>query len=128
MRLFGRSRLNWMLEGERFKSIDDRLSTVGLWIIVALRVNPLTSSDLVSYAAGLTKMPTWKVMLGTALGMAPFCWAQAYLADELLSAFPNLVYPLIILCVVYFVIAAAAICKLVTRKHSRVDETEFHST
>lgn len=73
----------------------------GIWVIFFLRVNPITSSDLVSYAAGLTPMAVWKVMLGTALGMAPLCWLQAYLAEGLMEAFPALLYPLLAACGIY---------------------------
>ena len=81
------------------------------WIVFLLRVNPLTSSDFVSYAAGATTMPLWKLMLGTFLGMAPLCWAQSYLADEILTAYPKLIYPLLIACAVYTVVVV-----LVARK------------
>ena len=52
------------------------------WLVFLLRLNPLTSSDLVSYAAGLTHLPTWQLMLATLAGMAPLCFAQAYFADQ----------------------------------------------
>ena len=112
MRILGRSRLEWMWETERLKALDRRFSAAGVWIVFALRVNPLTSSDLVSYAAGLTSVPTWKVMAGTLLGMAPLCFAQAYLADELLSAYPDLIVPLLGVCVVYVVVVVVALRKL----------------
>ena len=51
--------------------------------------NPLTSSDLVSYAAGLVGIAPWKVFVGTLAGMAPLCYAQAYLADRLLRLLPG---------------------------------------
>ena len=72
MRLFGRKRLDRLLSGSRFETYAQRLSHAGVWIVLAMRINPLTSSDLVSYAAGLTRIPVWKVMLGTLLGM-PHC-------------------------------------------------------
>lgn len=73
----------------------------GVWVIFFLRANPFTSSDLVSYAAGLTTIPVWKVLCGTALGMAPLCWLQSYLAQGLMEAFPGLLYPLLIACGIY---------------------------
>ena len=73
----------------------------GIWVVFFLRVNPFTSSDLVSYAAGLTPMPVWKVVLGTAMGMAPLCWLQSYLAEGLMEAFPALLYPLLVACGIY---------------------------
>lgn len=60
-----------------------RLSERGAWIVFLLRVNPLTSSDLVSYAAGLAGVRPHQVAVGTVFGMAPLCYAQAYLAQSL---------------------------------------------
>jgi len=101
IRVLGGRRLRAWLEQGRLQRYHERLSRSGLWVILLLRVNPLTSSDLVSYAAGLTGIPLWKVVLGTLLGMAPLCWAQAYLADGILRAIPQLLYPLLLLCVLY---------------------------
>jgi uncharacterized membrane protein YdjX (TVP38/TMEM64 family) len=92
--------------------IADLIAQRGAWVVFLLRVNPLTSSDLVSYAAGLTQIPLWKLMLGTLVGMAPLCYAQAYLADELLTAFPSLLYPLTVACLVYVAIVVWVLAKL----------------
>jgi uncharacterized membrane protein YdjX (TVP38/TMEM64 family) len=83
------------------RPLEPMLERRGIWVVFFLRVNPLTSSDLVSYAAGLARMPVWKVVAGTALGMAPLCWLQSYLAQGLMQAFPGLVYPLVVACIVY---------------------------
>lgn len=98
--LGGRRFTSWLQQGQ-LKMYQERLSRSGMWLILLLRINPLTSSDLVSYAAGLTGIPIWKVMLGSLLGMAPLCWTQAYLADGILRAVPQLLYPLMILCGIY---------------------------
>ena len=84
----------------------------GAWVVFLLRVNPLTSSDLVSYAAGLTHLPVWKLMLGTLAGMAPLCFAQAYLAEGLLAAFPFLIYPLLAACAVYGLVVVWVLSRL----------------
>ena len=104
IRVLGGKRFTAWLEQGRLKMYQERLSRSGMWLILLLRINPLTSSDLVSYAAGLAGIPVWKVMLGTLLGMAPLCWAQAYLADGVLRAIPQLLYPLLALCGIYVVI------------------------
>jgi uncharacterized membrane protein YdjX (TVP38/TMEM64 family) len=59
------------------------LAERGAWIIFLLRVNPLTSSDLVSYAAGLAGVRPSRVAIGTFFGMAPHCYLQAYLAASI---------------------------------------------
>ncbi len=103
IRVLGGKRFTAWLEQGRLRMYQERLSRSGMWLILLLRINPLTSSDLVSYAAGLAGIPVWKVMLGTLLGMATLCWAQAYLADGILRAIPQLLYPLLILCGIYAV-------------------------
>jgi len=102
--------------GQKFrtslKNTVPALERNGIWVVFFLRANPFTSSDLVSYAAGLAGMPTWKVLLGTGLGMAPLCWLQAYLAEGILEAFPALVYPLVATCIVYGFVALWIIRRL----------------
>jgi uncharacterized membrane protein YdjX (TVP38/TMEM64 family) len=101
MRVFIGRRAEEYLERSALARYEERISRRGAWVIFLLRVNPLTSSDLVSYAAGLTHLSVWKLMLGTLAGMAPLCFAQSYLADGLLTAFPLLIYPLVAACVAY---------------------------
>jgi len=84
----------------------------GILSVAVLRVNPLTSSDLVSYAAGLTPLSSATVMIGTGIGMIPLCYAQAYLSMGLFTMFPWLIWPLAIGCVLYAVFVAVAIWKL----------------
>jgi uncharacterized membrane protein YdjX (TVP38/TMEM64 family) len=71
------------------RALTARLRAKGLWVIFLLRLNPLTSSDLVSYAAGLVGVPLWKVAVGTLAGMTPLCFAQAYFADRLFQLLPG---------------------------------------
>ena len=111
MRILGRPYIERAMDGNSVRKYETRLVRSGVWIVFLLRVNPLTSSDFVSYAAGATTMPLWKLMLGTFLGMAPLCWAQSYLADEILTAYPKLIYPLLVACAVYTVVVV-----LVARK------------
>lgn len=101
IRWLGGKRFAAWLEQGRLSVYREKLARAGLWVILLFRINPLTSSDLVSYAAGLAGIPVWKVMAGTCLGMAPLCWAQAYFSEGVLNAIPQLIYPLIGLCVVY---------------------------
>ena len=113
MREFGRPLAQRWFQGESLRIYEAQLTRRGAWVVFLLRVNPLTSTDLVSYAAGLTSMPISKVMLGTLLGMAPLCWAQAYLADTLLHAIPELIYPLLIACLIYTLCVLWIIRKLI---------------
>jgi uncharacterized membrane protein YdjX (TVP38/TMEM64 family) len=73
----------------RLERYAQRIQRRGLWLVALLRVNPLTSSDLVSYAAGVAGVPIWRVAAGTAIGMAPLCYAQSFAAEWLFDVLPG---------------------------------------
>lgn len=104
---------------ESLEPLQTLLERRGGWIILLLRVNPLTSSDMVSYAAGFSRISVVTVMLATALGMAPLCYAQAYLSDGLFRVFPGLVYPLLGLCIVYLIVLLMIMRRWSRRQHRR---------
>lgn len=72
----------------RLQRYGDVIARRGLVVIILLRLNPLTSSDLVSYAAGFVGVPVWRVAVGTAIGMAPLCFAQSYASEWLFRWLP----------------------------------------
>jgi len=94
-RTLGEEAVTRRLEGSRLAGHVEAIREKGLWVILLLRLNPLTSSDMVSYAAGAIGVPVWRVALGTFIGMAPLCFAQAYLAEQIFKILPGAVYVLI---------------------------------
>jgi len=66
----------------KFARVRERLARNGGWVVFVLRINPLTSADFVSYAAGAAGVPARSVAIGTLFGMAPQCYLQAYLAER----------------------------------------------
>jgi uncharacterized membrane protein YdjX (TVP38/TMEM64 family) len=105
-------------DAQRFLKYRDLLRDRGLWIVLLLRANPLTSSDLVSYAAGIAGVPVWKVGIGTLVGMAPLCYLQAYFAERVFDIIPGSV---VLLGVVIFI---AAFVFVVVKGWSRRPEPE----
>ena len=94
---------------ERLQSVLERR---GVWLIVLLRLNPLTSTDLISYAAGFTRIPIRNVMLATGMGMAPMCFAQSWLSDSIFNTWPQLLWPLLIVSVAYVVVVTFVVARL----------------
>lgn len=90
----GEEALARRIEGTKLATYRTAIQQRGLWVVLLLRVNPLTSSDLVSYMAGAVGVPIWRVALGTFIGMAPLCYAQAYLAEQIFDILPGAVYVL----------------------------------
>jgi uncharacterized membrane protein YdjX (TVP38/TMEM64 family) len=64
------------------KKLDNFSLKYGSLSIFFLRLNPLTSSDLFSYAAGLTKMDFKKFLLATTLALIPTIFLQTYLGEK----------------------------------------------
>ena len=90
----GEEALARRIEGTKLSAYRAAIQQRGLWVVLLLRVNPLTSSDLVSYMAGAVGVPIWRVALGTFIGMAPLCYAQSYLAEQIFDILPGAVYVL----------------------------------
>ena len=86
--VIGQDGLARRTDGTRLQPYIELLRRRALWVVLLLRINPLTSSDLVSYAAGAAGVPVWKVAAGTVVGMAPLCFAQAYLAEQVFARLP----------------------------------------
>ncbi len=53
--------------------------------VFASRLLPFLSFDIISYAAGLTPLKTWRFAIATLLGIAPASFLLAHFGDELAS-------------------------------------------
>lgn len=100
---------------ESLEKLHGELERRGLKIIVLLRLNPLTSTDLLSYAAGFTRIPVSQVMLATGIGMAPLCFAQSWLSDSIFHRWPQLIWPLLVCGIVYLIVVVYVLVKMVRR-------------
>jgi uncharacterized membrane protein YdjX (TVP38/TMEM64 family) len=76
-------------DGSQLDKYRRLLERRGMWLVLLLRLNPLTTSDLVSYAAGVAGVPAWKVAAGTFFGLAPWCYLQAYFAEQVFELVPG---------------------------------------
>ncbi|HEX9584279.1 MAG TPA: VTT domain-containing protein, partial [Gammaproteobacteria bacterium] len=57
-------------------------------IVFATRLVPFISFDIISYAAGLTPLTTWRFALATLLGILPASFVLAHFGTEITSADP----------------------------------------
>ena len=111
-RYWGERWIQRMDPADRTKGLRDQLQQRGFLVIALLRLNPLTSSDLVSYAAGLTSIPIRTVVTGTGVGIAPLCFAQSWLSDGIFRIWPGLFWPLAICTPVYLVLVVLVLLRL----------------
>ena len=57
-----------------------------MWIVLVTRLLPFLSFDLVSYAAGLTPLATWRFAVATLAGIIPASFLLAHFGGEMVSA------------------------------------------
>ena len=89
--MIGERVLSKRVDGSQLGRYRTLLEKRGLWVVLLLRLNPLTTSDLVSYAAGVAGVPAWKVAVGTLVGLGPWCYLQAYFAERVFDVVPGAV-------------------------------------
>ena len=76
----------------------------GGYTMFLLRVNPLTSSDIFSYLAGISKMNFKKFLTGTTLGLLPLIYIQSYLGEEIITKNEFLFNTFLIISLIYVLI------------------------
>lgn len=82
---FGREFIKKRIPNNMMRKFDVFSEKYGVLSIFILRINPLTSSDLFSYIAGLTKIKFWKFLVITTIALAPIIFIQTFLGEQLQS-------------------------------------------
>lgn len=103
-RNFGNKYIRKKMNEKLKKKFDKFFDKYGGLSIFILRINPLTTSDLVSYLSGLTKIKALKFMIATTLGLIPLIFIQTYFGDFFISNNPILLGITILFSVVYLAI------------------------
>lgn len=80
---YGRSFIEKHVPEKHISKFDKLSEKYGAISIFILRVNPLTSSDVWSYAAGMTKIKFSRFLIWTLLGLAPAIFLQTYFGKEI---------------------------------------------
>lgn len=102
-RKFGRKYVEKKVDKNTKLKFDKFLEKYGVFSIFLLRINPLTTSDLFSYLAGLTKMKRSHFLIGTLLGLAPMIFAHTYFGNFFVKDYPVLYLVLVWVSIIYFV-------------------------
>lgn len=108
-RLLGRGPVEALVGRAHLGAADRWFLRWGAYAVLVARLVPVISFDIISYAAGLTRMGFWQFMLATMVGMAPATFLYAYLGGQA----PQYVQ---VLLVAFGVVIAAAIVAAVLRR------------
>lgn len=102
---------------EKFDRFFDKYGGLSIFI---LRVNPFTSSDLVSYLSGFTKIKTIKFITATTLGLIPMIFVQTYLGDIFIKDNPILLGLTLLFSVLYLALFIYLIIISLTKKEEKI--------
>ena len=108
-RLLGRGPVEALVGRTHLGAADRWFLRWGAYAILAARLVPVVSFDIISYAAGLTRMGFWQFMLATVVGMAPATFIYSYLGGQA----PQYVQ---VLLVAFGVVIAGAVVAAVLRR------------
>jgi len=84
-RKFGAQRFRRAIKPSLTERFNRFFGKYGALSVFLLRINPLTTSDLVSYIAGFTNMRYLPFIIATAVGLAPLIFIQTYLGGSIFS-------------------------------------------
>lgn len=115
-RKFGKNTINKTSTQNFQKKFHKFSEKYGTYAIFILRVNPLTTSDIVSYLSGFTKIKTWKFLLATALGLIPMIFVQTYFGDIFIRDNPFLSALVLLFSITYLGIFVYLVIKTVSHK------------
>ena len=87
------------------------------WMVLASRLLPFVSFDLVSYGAGLTPLKAWRFALATLLGLIPASFLLAHFGGEMAGA--NLGNAMNVLLLVGLLVAVPVAIKFVRSRSGR---------
>lgn len=84
-RKFGRKWVEKKVPEKLIKKMDSFSKRKGPISIFLLRINPFTSSDLLSYAAGLTRMSFKKFLFWTIIALIPSIFLQTFIGEKIIQ-------------------------------------------
>jgi len=76
-----------LLKSKKNKNFLNRLSDGGFRLIFALRLNPLTSVDSISYFAGALRMNVYKFLFATLAGTTPLIIVATFFGSNVLEKY-----------------------------------------
>jgi len=82
-RLIGKPYVDKIFDKKKTKNVMDLIESRGPFFIFLVRLNPITSSDLFSYASGLTKMRFSYFITATTLGLVPYAFFPSIIGNYL---------------------------------------------
>ncbi len=111
-RALGRSAVQGLIGKAGLESADRWFAGYGVYAVLVARLVPIVSFDVISYAAGLTRIGFWGFLSATVLGMLPATFLYSYLGEQA----PQYVW---VLLIAFGVVIAVAVMVALVRRQQR---------
>ncbi len=111
-RVLGRGPVEALAGRAGLESADRWFARWGTYAVLVARLVPIVSFDVVSFAAGLTRMRFWAFLVATVIGMSPATFVYSYLGERA----PQHVR---VLLVAFGIVVAVAVVAAVVRRRKR---------
>lgn len=85
------------------KSFVRKLEDGGAWTLFLLKLNPLTSLDILSYFAGAVRMKFWPFLAANTFGLMPTIIIETYVGDALFSEYSWVLQILVVVTIIWIV-------------------------
>lgn len=118
-RRFGRGIMEKKIGPEFKKRLNKFTHKYGGWALFLIRLNPFTTSDLFSYAAGLTRMKLRTLIISTTFGLIPLVYIQTYLGDVFVRDNPFLFFLFIAVSIIYLLLFLYGLWYLIFKRKSK---------
>lgn len=82
-RAFGPVTVDRLVGGETRSKVGNFVERYGVWAVIAARISPVLSTDVVSIVAGLLSMRYLRFLVATAIGTLPLTILVAWLGEEI---------------------------------------------
>jgi len=122
-RKYGRKLVENRIDPGFRKRFDKFSQKYGGWALFLLRLNPLTTSDIFSYLAGLSKMKLRTLIISTALGLIPLVYIQTYLGDIFIRDNPFLLFLFLAVSLIYLLLFLYGLWYLIIKKKKTKKDT-----
>jgi uncharacterized membrane protein YdjX (TVP38/TMEM64 family) len=119
-RHYGRRFVAKKVDEKLRKKFDNFSQKYGGFAIFLLRINPLTTTDLVSYLAGLSKMKLKSFLIWTAVGLIPLIYIQTYFGDFFVKENNFLFTLVIIISIIYLFVLIYFIINMFFKKSQKI--------
>lgn len=126
-RRFGRKFVEKRVNKNIMERFDKFSQKYGVFSLFLLRVNPVTTSDLFSYLAGITKMKKRQFLIGTGLGLTPMIFLHTYFGEAFVSNYPILYSVLLWISVAYLLIFIYLIWKSINKTKTNIKDIKKKS-